>query len=135
MKIKLKLLKLLILLTIIGENDMSWYKKSKTKLTTWTTERHFTSPRYTDIGHGSKNDLAWALKDNMDLIVEPANESYHGTSKLHSLKQYEFCGRIDPDKKIISMCYPYNYDRENIKYVLNLLKTEFPGFIIHSFPY
>lgn len=86
---------------------------------------------YLDIGHHHGNYDAWYLKrDSNDVIF--ASEENIVPEILHNTKNKDFSGRIDHDKKIISI-YPFVNNEERLNYVVRILKNKYPSYKIYYF--
>ncbi len=80
---------------------------------------------YTDVGH-SRGSLPWWLKDD-DVRYGQVGTEHHNYRDSWNLPT---TGRIDPDKKQISIV---SRNKDEIDYVKSVLKLDFPGYKIFVF--
>jgi len=88
---------------------------------------------YTDIGMGKGDgDLLWMLNDAGNIVVKPAKGNDH-TSAFGGPVNYNWHGRYDAGKNIVSVTGG-ELDREHDEaYVRSVLKYDFPGASIRFF--
>lgn len=89
---------------------------------------------YLSIGHSFGNFDSWVLKRNRD-DIQIASQAGKDPEYFHdNLRRFDCKGRIDHDKKQISMVVE-DGDRERLSYAARLLKMQFPNYQIWLFSY
>lgn len=89
---------------------------------------------YLEVGHMNENsDLWWIEKGDSDVQYTKGGHGYYH-SDVEEMSDPEFSGRVDHDKKIITMVKwggVGDVPNERKNYIVSLLKMDYPGYKIY----
>lgn len=89
---------------------------------------------YISIGHDYKNFDTWTLRRNAKELTL-GSKSGQNPEFLHDNDdggRIDYKGRVDYNKKMVSITSDY-FDPDRLKYVVGLLKMEYPGYALWLF--